>query len=89
MQEACCILSQCYIKGEHLWFDELVWSLVFCWNLQLLEMLMNNIGDAVHKLVIEAGLLPVLVKIVKKKVCTVMFNFSTSLDGDGEGDSRQ
>ncbi|XP_010675157.2 TOM1-like protein 5 [Beta vulgaris subsp. vulgaris] len=33
----------------------------------LLEMLMNNIGDAVHKLVIEAGLLPVLVKIVKKK----------------------
>lgn len=50
---------------------------------------MNNIGDAVHKLVIEAGLLPVLVKIVKKKVCTVMFNFSTSLDGDGEGDSRQ
>ncbi|XP_057550177.1 TOM1-like protein 5 [Amaranthus tricolor] len=33
----------------------------------LLEMLMNNIGEAVHKQVIEAGLLPVLVKIVKKK----------------------
>lgn len=33
----------------------------------LLEMLMNNIGEAVHKLVIEAGLLPILVKIVKKK----------------------
>ncbi|XP_056699131.1 TOM1-like protein 5 isoform X2 [Spinacia oleracea] len=30
-------------------------------------MLMNNIGEAVHKLVIEAGILPILVKIVKKK----------------------
>ncbi|KAK9735209.1 hypothetical protein RND81_04G190900 [Saponaria officinalis] len=33
----------------------------------LLEMLMNNIGEPVHKQVIEAGLLPILVKIVKKK----------------------
>ena len=42
---------------------------------QLLEMLMNNIGEAVHKQVIEAGLLPVLVKIVKKKVFTLSFVF--------------
>ncbi|KAK9732938.1 hypothetical protein RND81_04G032900 [Saponaria officinalis] len=33
----------------------------------LLEMLMNNIGEAVHKQVIEAGILSILVKIVKKK----------------------
>ncbi|KAL9225528.1 hypothetical protein vseg_001437 [Gypsophila vaccaria] len=33
----------------------------------LLEMLMNNIGEPVHKQVIDAGLLRVLVKIVKKK----------------------
>ncbi|XP_051127041.1 TOM1-like protein 5 isoform X2 [Andrographis paniculata] len=33
----------------------------------LLEMLMNNIGDPVHRQVIEAGILPILVKIVKKK----------------------
>lgn len=33
----------------------------------LLEMLMNNIGENVHKLVIDTGILPVLVKIVKKK----------------------
>ncbi|CAL5324086.1 unnamed protein product [Camellia sinensis] len=33
----------------------------------LLEMLMNNIGENVHKQVIDAGLLPILVKIVKKK----------------------
>nr|GMD20431.1 TOM1-like protein 2 isoform X1 [Ipomoea batatas]GME16681.1 TOM1-like protein 2 isoform X1 [Ipomoea batatas] len=33
----------------------------------LLEMLMNNIGDPVHKQVIDTGILPVLVKIVKKK----------------------
>ncbi|CDP18690.1 unnamed protein product [Coffea canephora] len=33
----------------------------------LLEMLMNNIGEPVHKQVIDAGVLPVLVKIVKKK----------------------
>ncbi|KAL8171101.1 hypothetical protein V2J09_022905 [Rumex salicifolius] len=33
----------------------------------LLEMLMNNIGEPIHKQVIELGLLPILVKIVKKK----------------------
>lgn len=33
----------------------------------LLEMLMNNNGEHVHKQVIETGLLPKLVKIVKKK----------------------
>ncbi|KAL3528189.1 hypothetical protein ACH5RR_012845 [Cinchona calisaya] len=33
----------------------------------LLEMLMNNIGEPVHKQVIDTGVLPVLVKIVKKK----------------------
>ncbi|PIN17973.1 hypothetical protein CDL12_09357 [Handroanthus impetiginosus] len=33
----------------------------------LLEMLMNNIGEPVHKQVIDTGLLSVLVKIVKKK----------------------
>ncbi|PSR88081.1 Hepatocyte growth factor-regulated tyrosine kinase [Actinidia chinensis var. chinensis] len=33
----------------------------------LLEMLMNNIGDHVHRQVIDTGLLPILVKIVKKK----------------------
>lgn len=33
----------------------------------LLEMLMNNIGENVHKLVIDTGILSILVKIVKKK----------------------
>ncbi|XP_068653220.1 TOM1-like protein 5 isoform X2 [Aristolochia californica] len=33
----------------------------------LLEMLMNNCGDHIHQQVIETGLLPILVKIVKKK----------------------
>ncbi|KAL0350364.1 UNVERIFIED_CONTAM: TOM1-like protein 5 [Sesamum radiatum] len=33
----------------------------------LLEMLMNNIGEPVHKQVIDTGVLPILVKIVKKK----------------------
>ncbi|KAL0545223.1 hypothetical protein IC582_020372 [Cucumis melo] len=33
----------------------------------LLEMLMNNIGEAIHKQVIDSGVLPILVKIVKKK----------------------
>lgn len=33
----------------------------------LLEMLMNNIGDNVHRLVIDTGIIPILVKIVKKK----------------------
>lgn len=54
-------------------------------NFQLLEMLMNNIGDPVHKQVVDTGTLPVLVKIVKKKVyiqsmvlkCCFIFLFST------------
>ncbi|XP_050255604.1 TOM1-like protein 5 isoform X1 [Quercus robur] len=33
----------------------------------LLEMLMNNIGEHIHKQVIDTGILPILVKIVKKK----------------------
>ncbi|XP_048232827.1 TOM1-like protein 5 isoform X2 [Ricinus communis] len=33
----------------------------------LLEMLMNNNGEPVHKEVIDTGVLPILVKIVKKK----------------------
>ncbi|XP_020249913.1 vacuolar protein sorting-associated protein 27-like isoform X1 [Asparagus officinalis] len=33
----------------------------------LLEMLMNNCGEHIHKQVIDNGLLPTLVKIVKKK----------------------
>ncbi|XP_061369888.1 TOM1-like protein 5 [Gastrolobium bilobum] len=33
----------------------------------LLEMLMNNIGDHIHELVIDTGIIPILVKIVKKK----------------------
>ncbi|XP_011009978.1 PREDICTED: class E vacuolar protein-sorting machinery protein hse1-like, partial [Populus euphratica] len=33
----------------------------------LLEMLMNNIGEQVHRQVIDTGILPILVKIVKKK----------------------
>ncbi|KAE9449912.1 hypothetical protein C3L33_18193, partial [Rhododendron williamsianum] len=33
----------------------------------LLEMLMNNIGDHVHRQVIDTGLLSILLKIVKKK----------------------
>ncbi|CAN0917565.1 TOM1-like protein 5 [Linum grandiflorum] len=33
----------------------------------LLEMLMNNIGEPVHQQVIDSGILPILVKIVKKK----------------------
>lgn len=37
--------------------------------LQLLEMLMNNCGEHIHRHVIDNGLLPILVKIVKKKVC--------------------
>jgi hypothetical protein len=31
-------------------------------------MLMNNCGEPIHKQVIDNGLLPILVKIVKKKV---------------------
>lgn len=33
----------------------------------LLEMLMNNCGEHIHRQVIDNGLLPILVKIVKKK----------------------
>ncbi|XP_027187269.1 TOM1-like protein 5 isoform X2 [Cicer arietinum] len=33
----------------------------------LLEMLMNNIGDHIHQQVIDAEIIPILVKIVKKK----------------------
>lgn len=39
----------------------------------LLEMLMNNIGDHVHKQVIDTGLLSILLKIVKKKSAGVKF----------------
>lgn len=44
-------------------------SLIYYSIMQLLEMLMNNIGDHIHKLVMDTGILPILVKIVKKKVC--------------------
>ncbi|KAK6259836.1 hypothetical protein SCA6_014310 [Theobroma cacao] len=37
------------------------------YSVLLLEMLMNNIGENVHKQVIDSGILPILVKIVKKK----------------------
>lgn len=47
--------------------------------LQLLEMLMNNCGENTHRLVIDSGLLPILVKIVKKKV--ECFFFSASFNG--------
>jgi hypothetical protein len=46
---------------------------------QLLEMLMNNIGENIHKQVIDTGVLPTLVKIVKKKVCSSLFLDVTSL----------
>ncbi|XP_073294748.1 TOM1-like protein 5 isoform X1 [Primulina huaijiensis] len=36
-------------------------------SVTLLEMLMNNVGESVHKQVIDVGILPILVKIVKKK----------------------
>lgn len=36
-------------------------------TVMLLEVLMNNIGEPIHTQVIETGLLPVLVKLVKKK----------------------
>ncbi|XP_057770130.1 TOM1-like protein 5 [Salvia miltiorrhiza] len=35
--------------------------------IMLLEMLINNIGEPIHKQVIDTGVLPILVKIVKKK----------------------
>lgn len=34
----------------------------------LLEMLMNNIGNHIHEQVVDAEIIPILVKIVKKKV---------------------
>uniref|UniRef100_A0A7N0UG19 Target of Myb protein 1 n=1 Tax=Kalanchoe fedtschenkoi TaxID=63787 RepID=A0A7N0UG19_KALFE len=37
------------------------------YTIMLLEMLMNNIGENVHRQVIDTDLLPLLVKIVKKK----------------------
>ncbi|KAL4561298.1 hypothetical protein LXL04_033462 [Taraxacum kok-saghyz] len=37
------------------------------YTVMLLEVLMNNIGEPIHTQVIDTGLLPVLVKIVKKK----------------------
>ncbi|CAM8885239.1 unnamed protein product [Rhodiola kirilowii] len=37
------------------------------YTVTLLEMLMNNIGENVHRQVIDTDLLPLLVKIVKKK----------------------
>lgn len=40
---------------------------------------MNNIGENIHKQVIDTGLLPTLVKIVKKKVCSSLFLDVTSL----------
>nr|XP_043610131.1 TOM1-like protein 5 [Erigeron canadensis] len=36
-------------------------------TVMLLEVLMNNIGEPIHTQVIDTGLLPLLVKIVKKK----------------------
>lgn len=36
---------------------------------------MNNIGEPVHKQVVEGGILPALVKIVKKKVVNRYFLF--------------
>ncbi|XP_073060627.1 TOM1-like protein 5 [Primulina eburnea] len=36
-------------------------------SVMLLEMLMNNVGESVHKQVIDVGILPILVKIVKRK----------------------
>ncbi|KAF2291921.1 hypothetical protein GH714_038426 [Hevea brasiliensis] len=37
------------------------------YSVMLLEMLMNNIGEPVHKEVVDTGVLHILVKIVKKK----------------------
>ncbi|XP_020599219.1 TOM1-like protein 2 [Phalaenopsis equestris] len=37
-------------------------------TVRLLEMLMNNCGEHIHRQVIDTGLLPILVKIVKRKV---------------------
>ncbi|XP_052188848.1 TOM1-like protein 5 isoform X2 [Diospyros lotus] len=51
-------------RGENQWLRQHFQTRTTCW---LLEMLMNNIGDHVHRHVIDLGLLPILVKIVKKK----------------------
>lgn len=48
--------------------DDLFINFHLFFLLQLLEMLMNNCGGHIHKQVIDHGLLPILVKIVKKKV---------------------
>ncbi|XP_028786424.1 TOM1-like protein 5 [Neltuma alba] len=37
------------------------------YSVMLLEMLMNNIGDPIHKHVVDMGIIPILVNIVKKK----------------------
>lgn len=37
------------------------------YSITLLEMLMNNVGEYIHKQVIESGILPILVKMVKTK----------------------
>lgn len=34
---------------------------------------MNNIGEIIHKQVVDTGILPILVKIVKKKVLAGFF----------------
>lgn len=47
-------------------------SLCYPLSLQLLEVLMNNIGEPIHKQVIDTGLLSALVKIVKKKVNKIL-----------------
>ena len=44
---------------------------------------MNNIGENIHKQVIDTGVLPTLVKIVKKKVCSISVSgcyFSTKFE---------
>lgn len=50
-----------------------------CYLFQLLEMLMNNCGEPIHKQVIDNGLLPILVKIVKKKVASFSLNVGGQL----------
>ncbi|XP_058186983.1 TOM1-like protein 5 isoform X1 [Rhododendron vialii] len=58
----------------------------------LLEMLMNNIGDHVHRQVIDTGLLSILLKIVKKKsdspvrekIFLLLDATQTSLGGSGK-----
>ncbi|KVI00497.1 hypothetical protein Ccrd_021259 [Cynara cardunculus var. scolymus] len=67
----------------HFYTQILFWPLAFtsprimifltiCWHFmiiffQLLEVLMNNIGEPIHTQVIDTGILPLLVKLVKKK----------------------